>query len=299
MRYYRIVLPLLLSALCSSLPVLAGGKARVAVVEFKAKVPKAHRQLGTAMTDLLIDELVKTGLYSVLERTALDKVKQEQKLTISDEVDAATGAQFGKLVGAEFLIVGAVTKFEEKEKKGLGGIFGKKLAGGVAQSTAELAITVRIINSTSGEILASEKVSQKETAIGVAGVTSIGGIPLGGALFKSKAMQTALEKAIADCVLIITTKLPTPDPYAIDTALIEVEVKGVNFKQLKTFGEAFEALDRVANVDRSFSNNVGLFKVSYAGSSDELVEAIDGNRPEGMKFEITGFSDKKVELGVK
>ncbi len=300
MRHNRLLLLVAMATLLfSNSLTYAGGKARVAVVEFKAKVPKAHWQLGTAMADLLIDELVNTGLYSVLERGALDKVQREQKLTITGEVDAATGAQFGKLVGAEYLVVGAITKFEEKDKKGIGGVFGKKLAGGVGMSTSELALTLRVINSTTGEIMVSEKVSQKESSVGVAGATRIGGIPLGGGLFKSKAMQTAMEKAIRNCVLIVTTHLPGPDPNAVDYPLIEVEMTGVDFKLLKKLTKQLKALDGVAEVKRTFSNNVARFNVSYDGSADELAEAIEETSPEGVELEVTGFSDSKVEMAVK
>ncbi len=276
--------------------VVAGGKPRLAVVEFEAKVPKAKRELGTAMTDLLIDALVKTRRYAVLERTVIDKIRQEQDMTLSGEVDAATGAKFGRMIGAEFLVVGAVTKFEEKGGGGVGGLLSRKVAGGFGMQVSEVGMTLRIINSTSGEIMASEKVSQKEKAIGIAAGTSIGGIPLGGVLYKSKAMQTAIDKAIQKSVAIIGDRLPEPDPNAPDVSVIEVEVAGVDFKLLKIFAKTIKGLDDVSNVSRTFSDGVATFVVHYEGTADELAEAIDEAKPDDVNLEITGFSDRRIEM---
>ena len=53
-------------------------KPRVAVAEFSVKAPRASYKLGTAMSDILIHALVQSGRYRVLERSVLDKVRQEQ-----------------------------------------------------------------------------------------------------------------------------------------------------------------------------------------------------------------------------
>jgi len=278
-----------------TLPALAG-KTRIAVVEFEAKVPKARRELGTAMADLLIDALVKDGKYSVLERSVLDKVRREQNLAVSGAVDAATGTQIGRLIGAEYLVVGAVTKFEEKGGGGIGGLLSKKVAGGVGMKTSELGITVRIINSTTGEIIISEKISKKERAVGVAAGTSIGGLPIGGVLYKSKAMQTAVDKAIVDAVKVISKKVPASGS---PLNLIDVIVTDVSFSLLKKLTKTIKALEGVDNVERKFSKKVATFSVRYEGAADELAEAIDEASPAGVTLEVTGFSDRKVEMAVK
>jgi len=278
---------------------LAEGKPRVAVVEFEAKVPKAKREMGTAMSDLLIDALVKTKRYSVLERSVIDKIRQEQDMTLSGEVDAATGAAFGRLIGAEFLVVGAVTKFEEKGGGGVGGLLSRKVVGGAGMKTSEVGMTLRIIQSTTGEILASEKVSQKARAIGLAAGGVIGGIPLGGGLYKTKAMQTAIDKAIQKAVVLIGDKLPEPDPNAPDVSAIEVELTGVDFKMLKTFTRTIKGLEGVHDVSRTFSDGVATFGVNYEGSADQLAEEIDEAKPDGVDLEVTGFSDRRIEMTVK
>ncbi len=142
-------------------------------MDFQIKVEQAQKALGTAMGDLLIDALVETGRYFVVERSDLQVLRQEQIMALSGEVDGATGAEVGKLVGAEYLVVGVVSKFEENTGGGaLGGLVKSKALGGVGWYTSELGITIRIIHATTGEVVASEKINQKENAIGLAAITA-------------------------------------------------------------------------------------------------------------------------------
>ena len=170
MRISKLIFPaiFLYGRLLLAAPGLPGNKPRLAVVDFQIKVEQAQKALGTAMSDLLIDALVETRRYFIVERSALQAIRQEQIMALSGEVDAATGAEVGKLIGAEYLVVGVVSKFEEKTGGGgLGGLVKGTALGGVGWYNSELGITVRLIHATTGEIVASEKINQKETAIGL------------------------------------------------------------------------------------------------------------------------------------
>jgi len=276
----------------------AQNKPRLAVVEFTIKTPRAVPAFGTAMADLLTNALVQTGQYTVLERDALNRIRAEQNLAMGGEVDASTGAEFGRLVGAEFLVVGSVTKFEEKGGGGIGGLLGRRVGVGALKNTSELGITVRLINSTTGEIVSSDKINQKESMIGLFGGGVIMGVPLGGGVVKSKAMQTALEKAIVKVVDIIKTKIQPGDPGAPQLTNIELVVSNCSFKRMKQFTTMLESLEGVSNVKRSFRDQVASFKVSYEGTADDLAEAVDANKPSDIALDITGFSEHKVEMAV-
>lgn len=275
-------------------------KPRIAVVEFKAKIRKAHRELGTAMSDILVDELIQTGKYTVLERSVIDKIRQEQNLVFSGEVDAATGAKFGKMIGAQYLVVGSVTKFEEKKKGGaIGGLISKKVAGGAAYYQSEVGITIRIINSTTGEIVTSEKINKKESSIGLAALTHVFGRPVAGGLFKSASMQTAVEKAIKDAVKVIGTQIPTEGLDTDDKySEIEIVASGINFQMLKSFTNMLEKVEGVDGLKKSFSKRVAEIQVRYKGSAEKLADVIFNDKSDDMNFEITGLSEKKIELSV-
>src|SRR5512142_546918 len=76
-----------------------GPKRRVGVVDFENKTAYGQNRLGTAASDILITELVKSGKFMVVERDKIESMMKEQKLGISGAVDPATAARMGKILG--------------------------------------------------------------------------------------------------------------------------------------------------------------------------------------------------------
>ena len=220
-------------------------------------------------------------------------------MALDGEVDAATGAEFGKLIGAQYLVAGAVTKFEEKTKGGgIGGLVSKKVLGGAALYESELGITLRIINSTTGEIIASENIKKKERSVGLAAATVLFGRPIAGGLFKSASMQTALEKAIKEAVTVIGTKIPS-EPGGSDSNFIKLVVSGVTFTTLKKFTALLKGIEGVDNVQKRLSKGVGTIQLDYTGTAEDLAEAIDSARGGKLDFEITGLSESEIDVEMR
>ena len=65
--------------------------------------------LGKAVSAMLITELSDREGLRVIERSRLQDILQEQRLALSGRVDEGTAVQVGKLVGAQYIIHGAVT----------------------------------------------------------------------------------------------------------------------------------------------------------------------------------------------
>lgn len=61
---------------------------------------------GGEFADAVALQLLKTGKFEVVERSALEQILKEQRITKSGLFDAATGARIGKLLGARFLLIG-------------------------------------------------------------------------------------------------------------------------------------------------------------------------------------------------
>ncbi len=132
----------------------AQDKPVIAVIEFKNESGAAWWRggVGWELSGMLSNELAATGDFRVLERTKLESVLSEQDLAMSGRVDPATGAKFGKLVGAQYLIAGTVTAYEENTASTGGGLsFGGVSLGGKS-SEAYLAVDLRVIDSNTGEI---------------------------------------------------------------------------------------------------------------------------------------------------
>ena len=121
--------------------------------------------IGKGISDMIVDELVNDGSFRVIERKRLDAILAEQNFSNSERADpsAATVAKLGKVLGVQYLIVGSVTKFGmEQKKQGIGG--GGWGGGGFGigkigreKGKANVAITARVIDISTAEIMASAK----------------------------------------------------------------------------------------------------------------------------------------------
>jgi len=121
----------------------------------------SNQDIGKGIADLLVDKLVADGVYSVIERNQLDKVLAEQNFSNSNRADPNSAAQIGRVLGVESIIVGSITQFGRDDRKmdtgGLGSTAGRFGIGGLSRSksTAVVAITARMINVNTAEILVS------------------------------------------------------------------------------------------------------------------------------------------------
>lgn len=184
-----------------------GPKKRLAVIEFTVEASGARHDIGTGVTEMLIDALVNSDKYIVLERTELDEIVKEQNLGESGRVNADTRAEAGKLLGAQLLVKGVVTEFKENESGGgIGGVLGGKIGVGVGKVSAHVAYTVRLIDTETGQVLNSYRAEEKVSKKGLAAGTKIGKTPIGGALFKSASMEEALSKSIAKTIDFLDTE---------------------------------------------------------------------------------------------
>lgn len=124
-----------------------GPKKRVAVLEFVNKSRYGRDKLGAQATDILITELVKSGLFIVVERERLNKILEEQKLEHTAAFDPATAARTGRVLGVNAVIIGSITKYGEREEgiEYLG--YKKKI------QTAECTVDIRIVETETARVL--------------------------------------------------------------------------------------------------------------------------------------------------
>lgn len=63
------------------------------------------------VSNLITNALVKDGSYSVIERSKIDAILQEQDLGASGRINPETAAQIGRVLGVDAVVIGAVTQF--------------------------------------------------------------------------------------------------------------------------------------------------------------------------------------------
>ncbi len=145
-------------------------KKRVAVFTFQDKTDHSWhwwngRSPGEGMADMLTTALVKSGKYVVIERQEINKVLEEQKMGQAGLVTPESAAKIGKLLGVELAVMGAVTEFGYS-KEGTGSRI-KGIGIGVKKQKATVAVDVRFVNTTTGEIIAAENVRKEKSKGGL------------------------------------------------------------------------------------------------------------------------------------
>jgi TolB-like protein len=80
----------------------------VAAMEFQSLQNLAEFDgLKLGIADAFAASLARSGRFRVVERTQLDRALQELDLNQTDRIDAATAQRIGRLIGAQYMIVGS------------------------------------------------------------------------------------------------------------------------------------------------------------------------------------------------
>ena len=106
----RTLLSLLFVVVVALAPSRALADTNVAVLYFENQGNPELEALKVGLTQMLITDLTGTEGVAVVERTQLQAILNELELGHSGKVDPETAAQVGKLLGAEYMVLG--TYFE-------------------------------------------------------------------------------------------------------------------------------------------------------------------------------------------
>lgn len=275
----------------------AQGKVRVAVLEFQNNTTSGlfGDRLGEAASDELTTQLVKTGAFTVIERQQIAAILQEQHAGASGAIDAATAARVGKLLGAQAVLLGSITQFSIDTKSGGFGVVSASV------TEAESKLDVRIVDTTTGEIVAVAEGSGKKR--------------FGGGAYKDKnlrqdfdqgiaqeALRPAVEKAIA---IIVGTKeqlaanaTPTAAGHVVGNREGSIYVDRGTNAGVKV-GDRFEVhrvvdtiSDASGNVLDEVTDRVGVIEITRVLSQSSIAKVVDGNAREGDKLQPAGAKKK-------
>ncbi len=186
-------------------PVQAKNKPTIAVAEFKNQSGAAWWRggMGWEIAGMVANELASTGDFRVVERNKLQHVLREQDLAASGRVRRSTAAKMGRLTGAKYLVMGTVTSYEESTEGTDAGFSFKGISIGGKKKNAYIAVDLRVVDSTTGEIVAARTIEAKAGS---------GGLSLGlhkwgfGGRF-GKFSKTPAGKAVRACVMHIVDYL--------------------------------------------------------------------------------------------
>ncbi len=129
-------------------------KASVAVIPFDAP-PEVRRNHATDI-DLLYDSLVrifvKSNKFDVLERTEIQSVIDENQFATTGLGAPENAAQFGKLTGAQYLVIGAIREMRVVESRERIDYTNEVKC----TQTARLRLELRVVKGDTGRIVSAE-----------------------------------------------------------------------------------------------------------------------------------------------
>ena len=180
----------------------------VAIGSFENKSGfKGEWDLSDGMEEMLTTALMKTDRFMVLERPEVKKILEEQDFAASDRTTAEGGAKTGKVLRAQVLVSGAITEFDSKtDDQGIG-FSTDKIGIGVKQTKAYVAINIRMYDTTTGEVLFSERVEGKSSKTGIAADYTNKDFSIGGGKLWSTPLGEALQQCIDNAVFTIASKM--------------------------------------------------------------------------------------------
>lgn len=179
-----------------------GGKPTLGVLKLQDETGALPFQggIGRVLTNILTNELAARPTFTVVERRRLQAILEEQELGASGRLRPGEGARIGELSGADYLVMGTVTAFEEgvqkKSTKGFLGGFG----GGRSSSTSYLAIDLRVVDTSTGEIAFARSIEGRNTKTAASVDIAFAGAGLGYESLQSEATAKVVRAAVIEVI---------------------------------------------------------------------------------------------------
>src|SRR5262245_36029126 len=193
-----------------------GPRKRVAVLRFGGTGKYGAYEgwdVGEAIAAQLSTALDQTSCFVVIDRLALSEVLREQELGLAGVVGRDTAARAGALIGAQILIKGEITEFEPG-KKGKGATAGVGLSNvpiglrvGGNRSVAHVAIDVRLIDASTGQVLFTQSVSSEARTFGLALGVDYRKASIGGDSFEKTPLGEAMREAVGEATGYIVSQM--------------------------------------------------------------------------------------------
>jgi curli biogenesis system outer membrane secretion channel CsgG len=306
--------PKILSLILITSPLIAQApvRHRVAVLDFGYATVMTSSQavfgtnvdIGKGIADMLIDKMLADGTYRVIERNAIDKVLHEQDFSNSNRADPNTAAKIGHILGVDAVITGDITQFgRDDQNKTYGGAavagWTHGAIGGVGKHEAKavVAITVRMVDATTGEILASVtgkgESSRKGTDMLGGGWGGGSGAVGGASMTSSNFAQTIIGEATSAAVAQVATGLdgdaskvpdaPPPPKVAVsglvaDAAALDSVIINVGSSAGVKVGDKLAVARKVREVKdpatgkvlRSIENPIGTLTITSVDASSAV-----------------------------
>jgi curli biogenesis system outer membrane secretion channel CsgG len=212
-RTFKLGVPVVLLAAMPMLAVAQTGglKYSITVTKFENKANWSGRyEIGDAWDTILTDLLNQTGKFIVLgEKDMRQEAMAEQDFAASGRVAGGAKAPVtGQMTPAQLLVKGAITHVQDSTAGGHGGLNVGGFRIGGAGGKGEVNATIYIVDSTTGQVLASKSVTGVSTRKGLdLGYSGAGfGADAGG--YQKDNVGKAVTAACKEAVDFLVAQLP-------------------------------------------------------------------------------------------
>ncbi len=192
-RRLLVIIPAL-TMLAAPAALAQAKKPRIAVLPFDSThISSGYAHLSSSVVNGMFEtQLVKTQKFTVIERKRIDEVLAEQGRGASGAVDATTAAKIGRILGVELILVGDITKLGVRQSGGSSYSFG------ASKNTLEGAHDVRLVNTSTAEIVFAETAANEDSSFKVRVFGAGGGVDFD---------ETKIDKVFRPCVEELAQKM--------------------------------------------------------------------------------------------
>jgi len=242
------------------------------------------------VSDILVNKLFESGNFRVIERSKLEAILAEQNLGASGRIDASTAAKIGRILGVDTILIGSITEFNLERGGGGVSVFGVAVGGG--KTSANVKLNVRLVNTSTAEIMAiaegNGKSSDGEGAVRIRGV-SVDTSSSKEAKLLTNATVAAIDqvvKEISSKSLNLATALttaPTVNAVVADVAGGTIILnKGTSDGYRQGLKLAIQRVTRTVKdpttgkVIRQITQDVGTIEITEADAQSSVAKIISG-----------------------
>lgn len=262
-------------------------KPRIAVLGFANNSTFTYwgDNLGGAAADELTTQLVKSGAFSVVERSQVNAILEEQHFGLSGAVDASTAAEIGKILGVQAMLMGSITQFSIDRKSGGVGAFR------MTYTEAESRMDVRVVSTTTAEILAVAEGQGKKRMGGVGWEDfdferdfEVG--------LAQEALRPAVENAVAEIVAqaeMLASLAPVSAPGEVvgspEEGVVYIDKGAGDGVEVGQRFDVYRVVDEIRDSSGKIldqvTEKVGVIEVTRVLSNSSICSVVEGDAREG------------------
>jgi len=268
-----------------------GVRSAIGVTDFTNEVHYARwSELGTNLRIMLESSLFETGRFVIVERGNLGNVIKEQDLQTSGRMsEAKTVAETGKLRSARYIATGAVTEVTDGSSGESGGIGFAGIRVGGSSGKSSIVLMAKLIDTTTGEVVASKRVRGEAGKSGIRLGVNRGGVATDVGAFAKTSLGEAAQDCIDAAAKFIAESMEKSEIESSVVAVIREEVviaMGENYGivagnrlLVRKDGEILKDPDTGAILDRLEGETTGTIEIIRVREKTAYCKLVDGQMP--------------------